>query len=183
MDDAPEIETLATRVVYRNRWMTVREDEIRRRDGSLGIYGVVEKPDFALVVPVDAEGRLHLVEQYRYPVGGRFWEFPQGSWEARPDAAPVELARGELREETGLDAEMMIRAGHLFECYGYSTQGCHLFLARGLTAGRVGLSVEEQGLVSRPFALEAVTAMIAEGAIRDAMSVAAFGLLRLKGLL
>ncbi len=83
----PDITTTGTRMVYENRWMRVREDAIRRRDGSAGIYGVVEKPDFVVVVPM-AEGVIHLVQQYRYPVQGRWWELPQGMWDARPDAAP-----------------------------------------------------------------------------------------------
>ena len=70
-DDIGHIETTSTRLVYENRWMRVREDMIRRRDGSSGIYGVVEKPDFVVIVPVEDDGRLHLVEQYRYPVKGR----------------------------------------------------------------------------------------------------------------
>ena len=57
--------------------MRVREDTIRRRDGSIGIYGVVEKPDFVVIVPIEDDGRLHLVEQYRYPVEGRYWELPK----------------------------------------------------------------------------------------------------------
>lgn len=72
-----EITTTDSRIVYSNRWMRVREDHIQRADGSPGLYGVVDKPDFSLVVPVDATG-FHIVEQYRYPVGARYWEFPQG---------------------------------------------------------------------------------------------------------
>src|SRR3954464_4628994 len=112
--------------------MCVREDAIRLRDGSPGIYGVVEKADFVVVAAVE-DGRIHLVEQYRYPVRGRYWELPQGSWDHAPAADPVEVARGELREETGLTAAEMLHAGHLFQSYGYSTQGYHVFLARGLT--------------------------------------------------
>jgi len=48
---AQDIETIGTRIVYENRWMRVREDTIRRRDGSGGIDGVVEKPDFVVIVP------------------------------------------------------------------------------------------------------------------------------------
>ena len=66
-DESVNIETTSTRLVYENQWMRVREDTIRRRDGSIGIYGVVEKPDFVVIVPVEDDGRLHLVEQYRYP--------------------------------------------------------------------------------------------------------------------
>ena len=66
----------STTVVYTNRWMTVREDKTLRHDGAEGTYGLVDKPDFALVVPYADDG-FYLVEQYRYPVKGRYWEFPQ----------------------------------------------------------------------------------------------------------
>ena len=74
------IETLATREVYRNHWMRVREDEILRSNGGKGIYGVVEKYDGAIILPID-EGRVWLVEQYRYAIKERSLELPQGSWE------------------------------------------------------------------------------------------------------
>jgi hypothetical protein len=69
-----KIQTTSTRFVYENRWMRVPEDTIRRRDGSTGIYGVVEKPDFVVIVLVENDRRVHLVKQYRYPVKGRYWE-------------------------------------------------------------------------------------------------------------
>ena len=177
-----DVVTIGTRVVYENRWMRVREDAVRRRDGSVGSYGVVEKPDFAVVAAMEA-GRLHLVEQYRYPVGGRYWELPQGSWERVPGADPLELARAELREETGLEAATMAHAGRLFLGYGYSTQAYDVFLATGLRQGERGLDHEEQDLVTRAFAVAELEAMVREGVIVDATTVAALGLLRLKGLL
>ncbi len=84
--------TLGSKQVYANPWMAVREDAIRRADGSTGIYGVVDSPDIALIVPA-AGDRLHLVEQYRYPVAGRRWEFPAGSADQPLDVeAAVALA-------------------------------------------------------------------------------------------
>ncbi len=80
--------------------MTVREDAIRRADGSAGIYGVVDKPNYALVIAQDGD-RFQLVEQYRYPIGLRRWEFPQGTAPDLADPEPEELAARELREETG----------------------------------------------------------------------------------
>ncbi|WP_077036722.1 NUDIX hydrolase [Pelomonas sp. KK5] len=177
----PEIATTDSRIVYRNRWMTVREDKIVRADGQPGIYGVVEKRDFAAIVAVQ-EGQVWLVEQFRYPVGRRFWEFPQGSWEDT-DVDPLTLARAELREETGLTAQTMIHAGRLFEAYGYSSQAFDLFYATGLNQGERELDAEEQGLIARPFAIAELETMIAEGAIMDVTTVAAFGMLRLKGLI
>lgn len=175
-----DITPIASRVVYENRWMRVREDEIRRRDGSDGIYGVVEKTDFAVIVPVDGDS-TYLVEQYRYPVKGRYWEFPQGSWEDAPGTDPLALACAELLEETGLVAQEMRHAGHLFECYGYSTQGYNVYLARNLKQGSARRERSEQDMICRPFRLFEVEAMIRQGAIKDAASVAAFGLLRLHG--
>ena len=64
------VETLDSLQVYANPWMSVREDTIRRSDGSTAIYGVVDSPDIALIIAAD-DDRLHLVEQYRYPVAGR----------------------------------------------------------------------------------------------------------------
>jgi ADP-ribose pyrophosphatase len=175
-----DIIKLSSRTVYENRWLRVREDKVQRRDGSKGIYGVVEKSDFAVIIPVD-KGFTYLVEQYHYPVEGRYWEFPQGSWEGAPETDPLELARAELREETGLMAEEMHHAGHLFECYGYSTQGYNVYLARGLEQGSAKPEPSEQDMICRRFALSDVESMIRDGTIKDATTVAAFGLLRVHG--
>lgn len=176
----PEIEPIGSREVYRSRWMSVREDEILRPDGTRGLYGVVDKPDFAVIAAV-AGGHVHLVEQYRYPVTGRYWEMPQGSWD-KEAADPLGLAKAELREETGIVAESMQHVGHLFLAHGFSSQGYDIFLATGLSHRRPQLEPEEQGLVNRPFEISAVEAMIRDGAIKDATTVAAFGLLRLRSL-
>ena len=88
------IERVASREVYRNAWMIVREDDIRRPDGSLGIYGVIDKPTYALVIARDGD-RYRLVEQFRYPIGLRRWEFPQGTAPGRStgdEPTPAELA-------------------------------------------------------------------------------------------
>ncbi|MCK9901511.1 ADP-ribose pyrophosphatase [Parafrankia colletiae] len=170
------ITTRSSRVAYTNRWMTVREDVIVRPDGSEGVFGVVEKPDFALVIPVDVEG-VWLVEQYRYPVGGRYWEFPQGSWEDDPDVDPAALARAELVEETGLRAGLLHPLGRLFTAYGYANQGCQVFVATDLSAGAPAPSTEEQDLVARRFSHRAWAGMLAGGVIRDAATLAAWALL------
>src|SRR5690606_11912169 len=117
----PDMTTVSSTVIYENRWMKGREDRIRRRDGSPGIYGVIDKADYVIVVPIQ-DGIVHLVQQYRYPIGRRQWEFPQGSWEAAPDTDPVALARAELEEETGLLAGNIRQVGHLYPLYGTVTQ-------------------------------------------------------------
>jgi 8-oxo-dGTP pyrophosphatase MutT (NUDIX family) len=179
ISDAPlpehELTATSSTVVYRNRWMTVREDRTLRHDGAEGLYGVVHKPDFSLIVPY-ADGGFHLVEQYRYPVKARYWEFPQGTWEDRPDVDPLVLARGELAEETGLTAGTLTPLGHLYEAYGYCDQGFHVILATDLTPGEPDLDEEEAGLVSRWFSEVEVWQLIAGGRFKDAPSVAALAL-------
>lgn len=176
-----EITCVSSREVYRNRWMRVREDQVVRASGQPGIYGVVEKQEAAVVVPLGPEG-LHLVEQYRYPVSGRYWEFPQGCWEQQ-QVDPLTLARGELREETGLFAGEMQFVAHLFFAYGYSNQGYSIYLATQLEPGEAQHDPEEEGLISRAFPVAEVERMIIQGEIKDATTVAVFGMLRLRGLL
>jgi ADP-ribose pyrophosphatase len=175
-------ETLSSRIAYENRWTRVREDIIRRADGSDGLYGVVERSDFVVIVPWQ-DGRLTLVEQYRYPVGARIWEFPMGMWEQAPGTDPAVLAAGELREETGLIAGHMLHAGEIFQGPGYCNQRGHIFLATDLTHGDHQREVSEQDMVCRDFDLAAFEAMIRDGKVREAMTISAFGLLRVKGLI
>jgi hypothetical protein len=174
--------TLSSRIAYENRWTRVREDRIRRADGSDGLYGVVEREDFAVIVPWQ-DGRLTLVEQYRYPVRQRVWEFPMGMWEHAPGTDPAVLAAAELREETGLVAGRMMAVGEIFQGPGYCTQRGHIFLATDLTAGVAEREASEQDMISRSFTLGAFEAMVRDGTVREAMTLSAFGLLRVKGLL
>jgi ADP-ribose pyrophosphatase len=180
-DETPDIVATGTRLVYENKWMRVREDAIRRRDGSAGIYGVIEKDDFVVVVPVHEDGSITLVQQYRYPVGARFWEFCQGMW-GGPEADPALAAAHELAEETGLTAATLTHAGYLYEGYGTMRQGFHVFLATGLTQGEARPEVEEQDMVSHRFPRAEVLRLLREGEIKDSVTLAAWGLLMLKGL-
>ena len=177
----PDIVTTGTRIVYENKWMRVREDEIRRRDGSAGIYGVIEKDDFVLVVPVHEDGAVELVQQYRYPVGERLWEFPMGMW-GPPGIDPLLVAQHELAEETGLVAATLVHVGKLYEAPGTMNQGAHVVLARGLSRGAARLEVEEQDLISRRIPRAEFERMARDGEIQDAVSLGAWGLLLMKGL-
>jgi 8-oxo-dGTP pyrophosphatase MutT (NUDIX family) len=176
-----EIKTISSREVYRNRWTRVREDVIERADGERGIYGVVDKDPACLILPLEstAEGDfLYLVEQFRYTVGGRFMELPQGGWELA-DAVPEEMARGELREETGLRAERMTLLATLQIGYGVLNQKQYIFLAEGLTQGERELDAEESDLVVHRVSVAEFEAMLLDGRIVDNCSAAAWGMYRL----
>jgi 8-oxo-dGDP phosphatase len=172
------VERLGSRQVYANAWMTVREDDVRRPDGSPGSYGVIDKPDYALVIAVRGT-QVHLVEQYRYPLGLRRWEFPQGTAPNRADSDPAELAARELREETGLRAGRLVRIGLLDVAAGMSSQRGRVFLATELTVGRPEREPEEQDMRSAWFERSTVEHMITQGDVTDAQSIAAYALLLL----
>jgi 8-oxo-dGTP pyrophosphatase MutT (NUDIX family) len=159
--------------------MTVREDEIRRSDGSKGIFGVVEKPDAALVIPVE-QGRVHMVQQFKYAVGGRFWEFPQGTWEQASIYTIEDLARGELREETGLVATKIELLARIYIAYGFLTQPLYVFVATGLTQLDAQPEHEEQDIVRGCFTWSEFHEMVGMGQVADSHTLAALSLLRLK---
>jgi 8-oxo-dGDP phosphatase len=170
------VETLSTRQVYANDWMTVREDAIRRPDGSDGVYGVVDKPTYALVIPRDGD-RIALVEQFRYPIGMRRWEFPAGTAPDRADQDPAELAVRELVEETGLRAGRMEKIGLLDVAPGMSSQRGHVYLATELTQGEHQREHSEQDMRQAWFTVAEFEGMVAKGEITDAQSIAAYFLL------
>jgi 8-oxo-dGTP pyrophosphatase MutT (NUDIX family) len=180
VDNNVVVETLGSTQVYASPWMTVREDSIRRSDGSTSVYGVVESPDIALIIPAHGE-RLHLVEQYRHPVGGRRWEFPSGSTDHRLDAEPATVAARELREETGLVAGTMTLLGRLDITPSTFSQRCWVFLAIDLTQGPPHRGPEEQDMRSAWFTRGDVERMINDGTFSDAKSTAAYTLLLLHG--
>ena len=175
-----EVVQLTTRIAYQNRWLRLREDTVRRADGSEGLYGVVERADFAVVVPWQ-DGCVTLVEQYRYPVRRRLWELPMGACEPGADAAAT--ARIELREETGLLAAEMTFVVTLFHGPGFCNQVGHVYLATGLQQGPLAREASEQGMTCRSFPLAELEELIRTGVMQDGVSLSALGLLRFRGLL
>lgn len=175
------IRTISSRQVYANRWTRVREDVIERNNGERGIYGVVDKDPCCVIVPVEstAEGEfIWLVEQFRYTVGKRFKELPQGGWE-EAEVDPRALAAGELREETGLRAERLTELGVLQIGYGVMNQKQHVFLAERLTEGAHDRDREEHDLEVFRVSVGQFEQMIVDGEIVDNCSLAAWGLYRL----
>ncbi len=177
-----EIVPLTSRIAYQNPWMRLREDKVRRADGTEGLYGVIERPDFVVVAAL-GDGCLTLVEQYRYPVRRRLWELPMGTLESKPDTPPSEVAATELREETGLVASRLEKVGAFLQGPGYCNQLGHVFLATGLRQGPAQREASELGMVAKAVPVREVEAMIRDGRLLCAMTIAAFGLLRIHGAL
>jgi len=154
--------------------MTVREDEVERDNGQRGIYGVVEKHDSAVILPIDA-GQIYLVEQFRYSIGRRSLELPQGSLE-RAGLAPEDIAREELAQETGIIAAELELLGSFIIAIGYSNQRDYVFLATGLMRGARRPDREEHDLVLHRVSLREFAEKIRDNTIDDAQTLAAWAL-------
>ncbi len=124
----------ARRIAYENPWITVWHDEVTRPDGSPGIYGVVHFANLAAgVLALDDRDRVLLVGQHRYALDAYSWEIPEGGV---PDGeTPLEGARRELREETGVDAADWRELARVHLSNSVSDELAVLFLATGLTRG------------------------------------------------
>ncbi|MBT9332773.1 NUDIX domain-containing protein [Paracidobacterium acidisoli] len=171
------IRTLSSREIYRNPWMKLREDQIERSNGTPGIYGVVEKDVSAIVIPIEGE-TIYLIEQFRYTIQQRCLELPQGGWETS-DVDPEELARGELREETGLVASSMIHLGETWIAYGFTNQKQHVWLATGLTHAGTDPDPEEHDLELHTATVAEFEEMLVNGTIQDNCTLAAWAMYRL----
>lgn len=191
MTDEPPIRTLSSRIVFESRWTTLREDEIERPGGLAGSYAVIEKRRAALIVPWDGE-RLHLVRQWRYPTAAWSVEFPQGTIDGgagavrqpEHDEHPEVVARAELREELGFQAGTLEQLGTVAFAPGISNQFCDVWLATDLVAGEAEPEPEEVGLVQPlPVTPEEFDGLMADGAITDAATLAAWAMLSRRGLL
>lgn len=173
------VERLDSKQVYTDPWLTVRRDMVRRADGSNGVYSVVDTADCSLVIPMEND-RLCLVEQYRYPVAGRRWEFPSGSHERELDSDAMAVASRELREETGLSAQTLTLLGTMDTMPSTLNQQSTVFLATGLRQGPAQRDPEEQDMRSAWFTRREVERLITAGALTDAKSIAGFALLLLR---
>jgi 8-oxo-dGTP pyrophosphatase MutT (NUDIX family) len=164
--------TISTRETYSNPWIRVREDQVLNPSGGPGIYGVVEYKNRAIgVIPVDEEGFTWLVGQWRYCHERYEWEIPEGGCPA--GESPVEAARRELLEETGIVAaqiEPLLTGIQLSN--STTNEACDIFVATGLTFAEAAPEETEQLEVLRLPLAEAV-AMAKDGRIRDSVSVLA----------
>jgi 8-oxo-dGTP pyrophosphatase MutT (NUDIX family) len=163
-------QTLGSRRVYENPWISVREDSVIRPDGEPGIYGVVHYKNTAVgVLPVE-DDHVYLVGQYRYPLERYSWEIPEGG--CPEDEEPLEAARRELKEETGLEARSWSRLGEAFLSNSVADECAVWFLATDLVPGESQNEGTEVIGVRRVPLREAV-AMAMDGRITDALSMLA----------
>jgi 8-oxo-dGTP pyrophosphatase MutT (NUDIX family) len=162
---------LAEKKIYDNPWIGLTEYDVLNPAGGKGIYGKVHFKNLAIgILPLDEEGYTWLVGQYRFPLDLYSWEIPEGGGD--PTLPPVESARRELLEETGLVASEWTHLMDMHLSNSVSDEKAFLFLARGLEQ-REPMPEETEQLVIKRVPFEEAYQMVEDGIITDSMAVAA----------
>jgi 8-oxo-dGTP pyrophosphatase MutT (NUDIX family) len=163
--------TKSSRIVYENRWVRVREDEVIRPDGGPGIYGVVEIRPSVGIVAMNERDEVVLVGQWRYSVNRYSWEIPRGG--SHPgETNMLDVAKRELAEEAGVLAEHWQVLGSVDNCNGVADDTQTLYLATGLSSTQTNFDPEEEIAVQWRSFDEALR-MAVDGRITEVCSVAA----------
>ena len=169
---------LSSRVVYDNDWMQVREDHVINPGGGENQYGHVHFKNRAVaIIALDEADNTWLVGQQRYTLGEYSWELPMGG--APLDEAPLDAAKRELQEETGLSALNWDEVLQLHTSNSITDEVGLVYVATRLMMG-IPNTEETEDLEVRKLPIKAAVQMVLDGEITDAISVAA--LLQLQAL-
>jgi ADP-ribose pyrophosphatase len=171
----PRWTKLTERTVYRNPWWVYRLDTYRLPSGKEGEYNYVHTNGSSMVIPVMADGRVLMVNQYRYLAEKESLEFPCGS--VNDGSTYDETAWHELAEETGYSSNRFFLAGEFNPYNGVTDEMCHVYIARELyPVASSPDDTEEFELV--PLAAPDIDAKIRSGEIWDGMSIAAWAIVK-----
>jgi ADP-ribose pyrophosphatase len=163
-------ETEGSKIIYQGRVFDVRQDQVRMPDGKLARFDVVAHLGAVTILPVDDEGLVWFVRQYRHPAKTSLLELPAGVMEK--GEAPEASALREIREEIGMAAGELRSIGTFFLAPGYSTEFMHVFLATHLT--EAPLKGDEDEFISiEKIPIQEVIQMVAAGRVQDAKTLAA----------
>jgi 8-oxo-dGTP pyrophosphatase MutT (NUDIX family) len=162
--------TKSSTLIYDNPWICLREDQVINPSGNDGIYGVVHFKNKAIgIIPIDEEGNTYLVGQWRYALGEYSWEIPMGG--SPLDVEPLEGAKRELLEETGLTAEKWELLGRIHTSNSVTDEEGFIFVAQQLQQGNSFLDETEDITVWKLPLKEAID-MVISGKITDSLSMA-----------
>jgi ADP-ribose pyrophosphatase len=168
-------ELLGSEKTYQGRVFDVRRDRVRMPGGKQAEVDIVDHPGAVTLVPVDAQGRVWMVRQYRHAAGVELLELPAGT--LGPAETPEACARREVREEIGMAAGRLEKIGEFYLAPGYSTEFMYVFLATELSPDPLQAD-EDEFLSVETIPLEQLLQMAGSGQIRDGKSLAALFLLR-----
>jgi ADP-ribose pyrophosphatase len=161
----------SSKEIYRCSIFRVTEEEANDPSGFHIKRSIIRHPGSAVVMPVDDQGRILLVRQFRLPADRYLWEIPAGKIDDGEDA--FQAAQRELSEETGLSAKTWKEMVTFFPSPGYVEEKMTIFLATGLTQGQAH-NMDDERIDTRWFTPEEVTEAIKSGEIADAKTIIGF---------
>jgi 8-oxo-dGTP pyrophosphatase MutT (NUDIX family) len=168
---------LASKPIYENNWMRIVEHDVLNPKGNPGIYSVMHAQNVAVgVVPIDANGCITLVGQFRFPLECYSWEIPEGGGQKGVES--LESAKRELMEETGLSARHWLPIMTMHLSNSVTDETAHCFLAWGLEQG-IATPEETEELQVRRIPFDEALAMAMRGEITDAITLACLMKVRL----
>jgi ADP-ribose pyrophosphatase len=160
---------LKSQILFKGKVFDHQVDEIEYKSGNIGIREVVVHPGGAVIVPIMDDGKIILVEQFRYPLQKALLELPAGKLDKGED--PLKCATRELEEETGYKAKEIKKLGQIYTAPGYSTEVLHIYSAKGLISGNHNREEGEQGMEIFEYSIDDVNKMILSGEITDAKTI------------
>jgi len=168
-------ELLKSEVLMKGRAFAIRRDHLKTPDGRETKFEIIEHGGSVVIIPVDENGNILFVRQYRHATGQDLLELPAGTLD--DNEKPEVCAAREIREETGMAAGVLTKLGEFYLAPGYSTEFMVVFLATNLSHNPLDADDDEFLSVESIPVTEAI-AMAERGAIPDAKSLAALFLAR-----
>jgi ADP-ribose pyrophosphatase YjhB (NUDIX family) len=165
---------LASKVVYKNKWYSVRRDEVIRPDGKSGEYNVIEALDGAFIIALDKDKDIHLIRKYRYTTDIYALEVPAGGID--PGESALAAAKRELQEELGLAAQDWAELGRFQAENAYMNNFGHVFVASGLSKTKHHDRLVEGINKTEKMSIKKALQLIQSGEITDSQSIAALTL-------
>lgn len=157
--------------IFAGKVLTVKKDDIRLPDGNKGYREYCEHNGAVAVIPVDKDGTVYMVRQYRYACGRDFLEVPAGKYDYIGEP-PIKAAARELKEETGLTAKNMVFIGNYISSPAILTEKIALFMATDLTVGETDFDDDEFINIEK-YPLNKLVDMVIGGEIEDGKTIAA----------
>ena len=160
---------IGKKVVYAGHYLSTEQHAVILPDGRRTIRDIVRPPDAVAVVPIDEDGLIYLVRQYRSAIRRAIYEIPAGIIDE--GERPATTARRECEEEIGLRPRKLIKLCKFYAAVGFSTGSVQLFMAQGLTAGRRAHSDATEFLQVHAIPFELALRWVLTNRIVDAKSI------------
>jgi ADP-ribose pyrophosphatase len=176
LEDAMKFETIHSQAIYQGRAFSVRKDQVKLPDGAETVLDIVEHNGGVAIMPIDEDGNVWFVRQYRHAAGIEILELPAGTLE--PGEPPEICAQRETREEIGMAAGKLQKLGSFYLAPGYSSEFMHVFMATDLSPAPLEGDIDEFLSIER-IPLKQISELIQTGVIVDGKTLAAFQLARL----